>query len=128
MSWWNKPRPIKDYIYVSRLKAERLSTNLSPKLLNRLKALNVKVGPVGAALAADRHGLGTNAVALRAGIPFTFHFGPASLAAHRAAAPAGARIVTTPGLGLDVDTPEDWTLSECGDPPAAAFLFVTEGQ
>jgi len=86
------------------------------------------VGPVGAALAADRHGLGTNAVALRAGIPFTFHFGPASLAAHRAAAPAGARIVTTPGLGLDVDTPEDWTLSECGDPPAAAFLFVTEGQ
>ena len=50
MSWWHKPRPIKDYIYVSRLKAERLSTNLSPKLLNRLKTVNVKVGPVGAAI------------------------------------------------------------------------------
>lgn len=50
MSWWNKPRPIKDYIYVSRLKAERLSTNLSPKLLNRLKTVDVKVGPVGAAI------------------------------------------------------------------------------
>ena len=82
--------------------------------------------PTGAALAPDRHGLGTNAVALRAGTPFAFHFGPASLAAHRAATPGGARIINTPGLRLDIDTPEDWALARSPKSPAEVLASASE--
>jgi 2-phospho-L-lactate guanylyltransferase len=69
-------------------------------------ALLAAAGEKGAAIAPDLAGTGTNALAIaddRAA--FAPAFGPGSFAAHRAALP-GAAIVTTEGLGLDVDEPE----------------------
>lgn len=63
----------------------------------------------GVAIAPDRHGSGTNALAIADGRPFAFSFGTDSCARHRAAAGEGAAIVRRPGLGFDVDTPDDWT-------------------
>lgn len=60
----------------------------------------------GAALAPDRHGQGTNAVALADGDDFRFQFGPDSFARHRAQRPHAA-IVERDGLGFDLDTPTD---------------------
>lgn len=60
----------------------------------------------GIALAPDRHGLGTNAVALAPGAAMSFGFGGSSFARHHARAP-GAAIVERCGLQWDVDTPED---------------------
>lgn len=61
----------------------------------------------GIAIAPDRHGTGTNALAMDTAEPFAFAFGPMSFARHRSAAGDEARIVKRPGLALDVDTPED---------------------
>ena len=58
------------------------------------------------AIAPDRHGAGTNAIALTDASGFPFAFGPESFKRHREAAPK-ARIVERPGLGLDIDTPAD---------------------
>jgi 2-phospho-L-lactate/phosphoenolpyruvate guanylyltransferase len=58
------------------------------------------------ALAPDRHGRGTNAVALPPGYPFRLRFGPDSFRRHRAQM-AEARIVRRPGLALDLDTAAD---------------------
>ncbi|MDQ4420349.1 2-phospho-L-lactate guanylyltransferase [Sphingobium sp. DEHP117] len=58
------------------------------------------------AIAPDRHGTGTNALALPPGIEMALAFGPGSFEAHRTAA-ACARIVQTPGLSHDLDTPDD---------------------
>lgn len=67
----------------------------------------------GIALAPDHAAEGTNAVAIRQGQPFSFAFGPGSLAAHRAAArvPAGTepRLVVSRGLAHDIDLPSDLT-------------------
>lgn len=60
----------------------------------------------GAAFAPDRHGRGTNAVALWDSRPFQFGFGPDSLAHHRHQR-SDAAIIARPGLGFDVDTPSD---------------------
>ncbi|WCP15336.1 Phosphoenolpyruvate guanylyltransferase [Sphingobium sp. AntQ-1] len=60
----------------------------------------------GAAFAPDRHGQGTNAVALADVDPFAFAFGPNSLAGHRSQR-LQAAIVETEGLGFDIDVPED---------------------
>lgn len=65
----------------------------------------------GLALAPDRHGTGTNAVALADGRPFTFRFGAHSMKLHRAE--AGDRPFATvdrPGLAIDCDTPADLDL------------------
>jgi 2-phospho-L-lactate/phosphoenolpyruvate guanylyltransferase len=67
----------------------------------------------GVALAPDRHGAGTNAMALALPSNFCPHFGRCSLALHRAeAARLGvtAATVRLPGLELDVDEPEDLAL------------------
>jgi 2-phospho-L-lactate guanylyltransferase len=61
----------------------------------------------GCAIAPDRHGTGTNALALEKPAGFAFAFGPDSFARHCAAAEYRARVVTRLGLGLDIDTPED---------------------
>jgi 2-phospho-L-lactate guanylyltransferase len=61
----------------------------------------------GCAIAPDRHGIGTNAVALGPDADFAFAFGPASLEAHLASAPAGVRLVRRTGLAFDLDTVED---------------------
>jgi 2-phospho-L-lactate guanylyltransferase len=59
----------------------------------------------GCALAPDRHGTGTNALAIRDGRAFEYRFGPNSRALH--VAQGEGRVVERPGLALDVDTPDD---------------------
>jgi 2-phospho-L-lactate guanylyltransferase len=61
----------------------------------------------GCAIAPDRHGTGTNALALMEPLGFGFAFGPNSLTRHCAAAKGKARVVTRLGLGLDIDTAAD---------------------
>jgi 2-phospho-L-lactate/phosphoenolpyruvate guanylyltransferase len=87
----------------------------------------------GMAIAPDRHGTGTNALALPDPRQVRFAFGPGSLKAHRLAAP-GATIVCRPGLAYDLDTPEDFAAllaSRDLDPAmrnALADLSVSSGQ
>ena len=57
------------------------------------------------AIAPDRHGTGTNAIALPDGVPFTFAFGENSFGAHT----LQARAVHRPGLAFDIDTPDDFS-------------------
>jgi 2-phospho-L-lactate guanylyltransferase len=65
-------------------------------------------------LGADRRGEGTNALLLRlgpAGEAFRFAFGEGSLAKHIAEARRlglEAAVVSSPGVGFDLDTPGDW--------------------
>jgi 2-phospho-L-lactate/phosphoenolpyruvate guanylyltransferase len=61
----------------------------------------------GAALSPDRHGAGTNAIALATAQPFRFAFGPGSFAAHAAQLGTKAILHDRPGLMVDVDTPDD---------------------
>jgi 2-phospho-L-lactate guanylyltransferase len=58
-------------------------------------------------IARDRHGTGTNALALVEPLGFDFAFGPNSFTRHCAAAKGKARIVTRLGLALDIDTAAD---------------------
>ncbi|HYE50080.1 MAG TPA: 2-phospho-L-lactate guanylyltransferase [Azospirillaceae bacterium] len=67
----------------------------------------LKAAADGIAVAGDRAETGTNALAVRAGRPLPFAFGPGSLAAHLAAAGPAARLVARPGLAFDIDTPDD---------------------
>jgi 2-phospho-L-lactate guanylyltransferase len=60
----------------------------------------------GDAVAPDRHGSGTNALALVEPSGFGFAFGAGSFARHRVAAP-GARVVERVGLGFDIDVLAD---------------------
>jgi 2-phospho-L-lactate/phosphoenolpyruvate guanylyltransferase len=60
----------------------------------------------GIAIAPDRHGEGTNSLALATAEPFVFQFGEDSCARHVAANPSAA-IVRRTGLSHDIDTPED---------------------
>jgi 2-phospho-L-lactate guanylyltransferase len=64
----------------------------------------------GISIAPDRHGLGTNALALADDRPFDFGFGPGSFAGHVRG--AGSRIATVACIGLshDVDTLQDLEL------------------
>ncbi len=67
-------------------------------------------GSPAVALAPDRAGTGTNGLALRPPSALAFRFGAGSFALHVAAArEAGIEpaVVRTPGLGFDLDTPED---------------------
>lgn len=61
----------------------------------------------GCAVAADRHGTGTNAVALLPDAPFTFAFGPDSFSQHMASTGGSARSVEREGLACDLDTLAD---------------------
>ena len=64
----------------------------------------------GVAIAPDRAGGGTNALALRPPDAIPFRFGPGSFEAHVAAATAAklpAVRVDRPGLAFDLDTPAD---------------------
>lgn len=60
----------------------------------------------GVAIAPDRHGTGTNALALVSPSGIVPAFGEGSFARHRALFPNGA-IVKREGLTTDIDTPED---------------------
>jgi 2-phospho-L-lactate guanylyltransferase len=68
-------------------------------------ALLAAADEMGVAIAPDVAGTGTNALAIADDRAFIPAFGPGSFAAHRALLP-GAAIVTTEGLGFDVDEPE----------------------
>ena len=62
-------------------------------------------------IAPDRHGTGTNALCLSAGLAFETRFGEDSFRAHIAEARhrcATAAIRPDPRLGLDIDTEADW--------------------
>lgn len=61
----------------------------------------------GVALAPDRHGSGTNALALADGRPFAFGFGEGSYARHQAEAQDAVSVIGRPGLAVDMDTPDD---------------------
>ncbi len=61
----------------------------------------------GQAIAPDRYGIGTNAVALGDGAPFAWRFGPASFDGHRARLRPGHAVVHRRGLAADCDTPDD---------------------
>jgi len=98
------------------LAALRVQTGASPFLVihadlpllspDDIDALITATGS-GCALAPDRHGGGTNAIALADGLPFSFAFGPGSATLHQAAAPGVVNIVQRAGLMLDIDTPDD---------------------
>lgn len=60
----------------------------------------------GIAIAPDRHGTGTNAIALSDSRALRFAFGPDSFASHRRRAP-DAIVIDRPGLAHDLDTPDD---------------------
>lgn len=65
----------------------------------------------GIAIAPDRHGRGTNALACRAGMAIRPRFGPDSFELHLGESPDCA-IIRREGLAIDVDTPEDLELVE----------------
>lgn len=81
-------------------------------------ALLARAEEGGAAIAPDRHGEGTNAVALMAGRVFAFAFGPHSLARHRATPNDPSALVERTGLGFDCDTSDDLDRAI-----AAGFVF-----
>lgn len=67
-------------------------------------ALMAAAAATGVAIAPDRHGVGTNAIALAAGDQsFGFAFGPGSRALHA----QGATEVVRPGLSHDLDASDD---------------------
>jgi 2-phospho-L-lactate guanylyltransferase len=98
-----------DLAFVS---VEALDPVLAP--LTETRAL---AGPT-VVLVTDRHGTGTNALALRPPDAIDFSFGPSSRAAHRDAALAvGAAYVEVEGpLAIDIDTPADLILVESTAP------------
>jgi len=77
-------------------------------------------GKTDSSIAPDRHGTGTNALALREGDLSAFAFGEGSFSRHLALARTSLRVVQRIGLSLDVDTPEDLDL-------AAASVRVRNG-
>lgn len=72
-----------------------------------LAALLDAAEAAGAAIAPDRHGTGTNAIAIADARGFVPMFGVDSFARHRAQMPMPAAIVTRAGLAVDCDTPDD---------------------
>jgi 2-phospho-L-lactate guanylyltransferase len=83
-----------------------LNADLPLLAADDLSALVRAAESSGCAIAADRHGTGTNAVALLPGAPLSFAFGVGSLAAHSSSAPR-ASVVRRAGLACDLDTPAD---------------------
>ena len=73
-------------------------------LLTRAKA-------VGAALATDRAGGGTNALALADGRRLNFCFGPDSRLLHES---QGVTVLNSPGIAADLDTPQDLIFARSG--------------
>ena len=71
-----------------------------------VNALIAAADSAGAAIASDRHGTGTNALAMRCAAPVGFAFGADSFARHRQRLP-GAVSVSRDGLAIDIDTADD---------------------
>ena len=84
-----------------------------------------KAGRASPAVASNRHGSGTNALALPPGTTFPFQFGRGSLNAHAVSAGDAGQVLRRPGLMHDIDTHAD--LAEAANkrhalPPALAKL------
>lgn len=69
-------------------------------------ALLAAAEATGAAIATDRHGTGTNALAMREATCVGFAFGPDSLARHLERLPSAA-VLRREGLAIDIDTADD---------------------
>ncbi|MBW8910826.1 MAG: 2-phospho-L-lactate guanylyltransferase [Sphingomonas sp.] len=85
-----------------------LSSDLPFLTVDDLAAMLAAGGDV--VIATDRLHSGTNALLMRRPFAIPFSYGPASLAAHLAAADkAGLKavVVDSPGLACDIDTPAD---------------------
>lgn len=78
------------------------------------------------ALASDRHSTGTNALALLDPTGFSFQFGHNSLTLHQQESGGRARIVTTTGLAIDIDTPADYELACRTAPETMKFMSLEE--
>jgi 2-phospho-L-lactate/phosphoenolpyruvate guanylyltransferase len=63
----------------------------------------------GIAIAPDRHGTGTNAIAFGRRHPLALRFGVGSFALHHAQAPEAVIVAARAGLSLDIDTAGDLT-------------------
>jgi 2-phospho-L-lactate guanylyltransferase len=94
-------------------------------------ALSALANPAGrlkhVVLAPDKTGSGTNALLIGVGTGFKYAFGPASFAAHRAAAKRAGlttSIVRRAELEYDLDTPDD--LAACTD--KASIAIRTPGE
>jgi 2-phospho-L-lactate/phosphoenolpyruvate guanylyltransferase len=68
----------------------------------------------GCAIAPDRHGSGTNALAIADSRPFRFAFGADSFPYHLREAGSDVAILRRHGLALDVDTPQDLAMATEG--------------
>lgn len=68
----------------------------------------------GVAIAPDRHGSGTNALAISADAPLNFSFGCNSLILHMASAGSKVQLVQRAGLALDIDHGGDVSLAVQG--------------
>lgn len=100
-----------DAILVLPIDLAFVSANAVTAVVERLS----RPSPGGAVvLVADRHGAGTNVLALRPPAVIEFAFGPSSRRAHRAAAGAAGAGYTEVGgpLAFDIDTPADLVLIE----------------
>lgn len=84
-----------------------ISGDLALVTASDVSALRDAAEDHGVAIAPDRHGQGTNAIALCDSRPFAFAFGEGSFARHLAAAQGAAIIRDHPGLAFDLDTPAD---------------------
>jgi 2-phospho-L-lactate guanylyltransferase len=87
-----------------------------------LTILLTEAEKAGNALAPDRHGGGTNALALVDPAGFGFQFGPGSMAGHVRASGGQVRIVRRTGLSFDIETPEDY-LEACRVAPDIMKLY-----
>jgi 2-phospho-L-lactate guanylyltransferase len=67
----------------------------------------------GVAIAPDRHGSGTNALAIAGDRPLRFCFGEDSFALHRAQVGEDCPVLQRRGLALDIDTPDDLDFASC---------------
>jgi 2-phospho-L-lactate guanylyltransferase len=74
--------------------------------LDDVEALIAGATSTGVAIAPDRHGLGTNAIALMRGVNFDSQFGVESYARHRLQV-YRCEDVRREGTGFDLDTPAD---------------------
>jgi 2-phospho-L-lactate/phosphoenolpyruvate guanylyltransferase len=95
----------------ARLAAGRLPQLILHADLSLLAVADVEAMTAGAAdgvaIAPDKHGTGTNALALNDGRPFKLCFGPDSFRLHQAQSPDAIIVTGRPGLSLDIDTVDD---------------------
>lgn len=73
----------------------------------------------GIAIAPDRHGAGTNAIACAGAVLIFYQFGAESLGRHVAAAGQGGRVFESAGLAADIDTASDIAFALAAGPPDA---------